>query len=116
MYTNQPSGNIALPGLKRYRPETEAERHENRRLSAFSNGPAPFRKHLVAFIGELVGTFCFLFFAFAGTQVANTPSGNGLSYTGPNVAALLYISLAFAFSLAVNVWVFFRITGRKPTL
>jgi len=66
--------------------------------------------------GEFVGTFMFLFFAFAGTQVANTPqttSGNQSTNIpqGPNPTALLYISLCFAFSLAVNAWVFFRVSG-----
>jgi len=66
------------------------------------------RSHFVGFLGEFVGTFLFLFFAFAGTQVANMLASLG---EGPNVGALLYISLAFGFSLAVNVWVFFRISG-----
>lgn len=114
MYTNQPTGNIALPGLKQYTPETEAERHENRRVSVISGAPATVRKHIVAFVGELVGTFCFLFFAFAATQIANSPRGQiDSTYIGPDVSALLYIALAFGFSLAVNVWIFFRITGRK---
>ena len=30
---------------------------------------------------------------------------------GPNPTALLYISLCFSFSLAVNAWVFFRVSG-----
>ena len=69
--------------------------------------------------GEFTGTFLFLFFAFAGTQVAKTtntqtqkqaaaPSTN--VDQGPNPAQLLYISLCFGFSLAVNAWV-----GRKPS-
>lgn len=58
----------------------------------------------------------FLFFAFAGTQVANTPqttSGNESTSLpqGPNPIVLLYISLAFAFSLTVNAWIFFRVSG-----
>jgi aquaporin related protein len=31
--------------------------------------------------------------------------------TGSNPSQLLYISLSFGFSLAVNAWVFFRISG-----
>jgi len=64
-----------------------------------------------------VGTFLFLFFAFAGTQVANIGTGNSSDNsttggaTGFNPAALLYISLCFGFSLMVNAWVFFRISG-----
>ncbi|KAF2494065.1 aquaporin-like protein [Lophium mytilinum] len=75
------------------------------------------KNHFVAFIGEFVGTTMFLFFAFAGTQVANIGSGNGAGNTttggdtGFNVQVLLYISVVFGFSLMVNVWVFFRISG-----
>lgn len=61
-------------------------------------------------LGEFVGTFLFLFFAFAGTQVANdAAAANGEQ--SPSASTLLYIALAFGFSLAVNAWVFFRISG-----
>ena len=82
--------------------------------------PDSVRNNFIAMAGEFVGTFLFLFFAFSGTQVANTPTSNkNTSSTpattnivqGPNAAALLYIALAFGFSLAVNAWVFFRISG-----
>jgi glycerol uptake facilitator-like aquaporin len=58
-----------------------------------------------------------LFFAFAGTEVANIKSDNQGSNsttgesTGFNLASLIYISLSFGFSLMVKVWVFFRISG-----
>ncbi|KAI9817708.1 MAG: hypothetical protein M1832_004602 [Thelocarpon impressellum] len=73
------------------------------------------RNHFIAMSGEFVGTFLFLFFAFSGTQVANsTPSTSGGKTSqsdGPNIPQLLYISLCFGFSLVVNAWVFFRISG-----
>ena len=60
----------------------------------------------------------FLFFAFSGTQVANIQSAaapQSNTTTGEAVGfspiVLLYIALVFAFSLMVNVWVFFRISG-----
>lgn len=87
-------------------PTRSTERHP-RGLRRLSDN---VRHLLIAFLGELIGTFLFLFFAFAGTQVAN----NLRNLNGPrhmDIASLLYISLAFAFSLAVNVWVFFRISG-----
>src|SRR3954467_7217667 len=72
----------------------------------------------VAFVGEFVGTTMFLFFAFSGTQVANIGSNAASSEnttTGEAVGfspiVLLYIAIVFAFSLMVNVWVFFRISG-----
>jgi aquaporin related protein len=73
--------------------------------------PRGIKNHLVAFLGEFVGTFLFLFFAFGGTQTAalqTNPSPNG---QGPQLTQLLYIALVFGFSLAINVWVFFRISG-----
>ncbi|KAF2107545.1 aquaporin-like protein [Lophiotrema nucula] len=69
-------------------------------------------------MGEFVGTTMFLFFAFSGTQVANIgSSGNNNSNTttgadtGFSAPVLQYIALVFAFSLMVNVWIFFRISG-----
>lgn len=59
----------------------------------------------------------FLFFAFGGTTVANnstqassTNGTNGIPQA-PNVDLLLYISLIFGFSLMINVWIFFRVSG-----
>lgn len=75
------------------------------------------RGHIVAVIGEFFGTFCFLFFAFTGAQTANVSSNPNTGTTvitqtvQKNPAQLLYISLAFGFSLAVNAWVYFRISG-----
>ncbi|KAH7112467.1 aquaporin-like protein [Dendryphion nanum] len=76
------------------------------------------KNHFVAFIGEFVGTMMFLFFAFSGTQVANIDSnaqGDSNTTTGADTGfspqVLQYIALVFAFSLMVNVWIFFRISG-----
>lgn len=76
--------------------------------------PDNLRNHFVAMSGEFVGTFLFLYFALSGTQVANSiPSSAGLTVeeAGSNPQQLQYISLCFGFSLAVNAWVFFRISG-----
>lgn len=86
------------------------------RLPGMGWMPNSVRNHFVAMAGEFVGTFLFLFFALSATQVANssTPSQNSSTIPQPtsaNPAQLLYISLAFGFSLAVNVWAFFRISG-----
>ncbi|EFQ86707.1 hypothetical protein PTT_17967 [Pyrenophora teres f. teres 0-1] len=64
--------------------------------------------------GEFVGTVLFLFFALSGAQVANSiPSSGGktVAEAGSNPQQLQYIALCFGFSLAVNAWVFFRISG-----
>ncbi|CAI6339864.1 unnamed protein product [Periconia digitata] len=75
------------------------------------------KNHFVAFIGEFVGTTMFLFFAFSGTQVANIRSESSSTNTttgadtGFSPQVLQYIALVFGFSLMVNVWIFFRISG-----
>jgi len=80
-----------------------------------------WRNELVAMAAEFSGTFMFLFFAFGGTQVANTSASasdpgtagqvNGSITQAPNTSVLLFIALSFGFSLMVNVWVFFRVSG-----
>lgn len=58
----------------------------------------------------------FLIFAFAGTQVANA-GAESVKQTTTNAAVgfspivNLYVAVAFGFSLMVNVWVFFRVSG-----
>ncbi len=64
------------------------------------------RAHIVAMSGEFVGTVLFLFFAFGGTQIANTVSADE-----PTLSRLLFISLSFGFSLATTAWAFYRISG-----
>lgn len=81
--------------------------HNDSRFLGFGWSSSRARNLLVACLGEFVGTFLFLFFAFAATQVAN----NLLGDNPMDIGTLTYISLAFGFSLAVNVWIFFRISG-----
>ena len=73
--------------------------------------PRGSRGHVVAVLGEFIGTFLFLFFAFAATQIANTTTSTDMAITESDVSRLLYIALGFGFSLAVNAWTFFRISG-----
>jgi aquaporin rerated protein, other eukaryote len=97
-----------MPGMK-HSQARNAKRSGPRALPGLNKMSPGLRGTIVSMLGEFVGTFMFLFFAFAATQVANTalaPAGSGI-----NLAALLYISLAFGFSLAVNVWIFFRVSG-----
>lgn len=77
-------------------------------------GPREIMNETVAFVGEFIGTFLFLFFAYAGAQTVNhaadqtaTPETKNI----PNLDNLMFISIIFGFSLMVNVWIFFRISG-----
>ena len=101
-----------------FRPSTKSGKATNR-IPFARKLPDNVRNHIVAMAGEFAGTVLFLFFAFAGTQVANNIPSTELqggtvrppADAGANPAQLLYISLCFGFSLAVNAWVFFRISG-----
>jgi len=73
------------------------------------------RNHLVAMLGEFMGTFSFLFFALTAVQTANSkpdtlPRIDFLS-DSPSLLQITYISFVFGCGLAVNVWMFFRVSG-----
>lgn len=107
----------SLPGLRSKKNHAVSQGHfrppstVSNRLPFLGFLPDSFRNHFIAMLGEFVGTFLFLFFAFAGTQVANTKEPDAPIASAPDPASLLYIALCFGFSLAVNAWVFFRISG-----
>lgn len=64
------------------------------------------RGHLVAAGSEFLGTTMFLWFAFAATQAA-VQNGTAADST----EGLMFISLAFGFSLMVHAWAHYRISG-----
>ncbi len=105
---------LSLPFMKNKQKEQDGgDPNSPNRVPGLGWVPDSIRNHFIAMSGEFVGTFLFLFFAFSGTQVANAgggSSGDSLSQV-PDPAQLLYISLVFGFSLAVNAWVFFRVSG-----
>lgn len=115
MNVDRPGRSFRLPWQKR----SEVVPHDNetqvsRRIPLLGFLPLSLKNHFIAMMGEFVGTFLFLLFAFGGTNAVNTAPKVGVNAT-PNLAAdpakLLFISLCFGFSLAVNAWVFFRISG-----
>ncbi|CAD0054927.1 unnamed protein product [Aureobasidium pullulans] len=100
MNLDRPGRGLSLPFMK-YREST----HHEHRLAGFSWLPNKVRNHFIAIVGEFVGTFLFLFFAFSATQVANAATGNAGDETNnddgsitqaPNTSALAYIALALA--------------------
>ncbi|KAL6901093.1 aquaporin-like protein [Trichoderma evansii] len=69
------------------------------------------RNELVVIFGEFCGTFMFLLMSYIGTQAAidNNSPGNPNAPLFP--FSLMYIAASFGTALAVNVWVFYRVTG-----
>jgi aquaporin related protein len=68
--------------------------------------------HLVAASGEFVGTFMFLFFCFSGQlMITNQASERSILNGGTSSQQNIFTALLYGFSLLVNVWAFFRISG-----
>lgn len=79
----------------------------------FARWPDGIRGHIIAMLAEFVGTTAFLFFGFAAAQIANEKNDT-LSperSTSPSLLQIAYIATTFGISLAVNVWVFYRVSG-----
>lgn len=79
----------------------------------FARWPDGFRGHTIAMLAELVGTTAFLFFGFAAAQVANEKDDTLAADGGsdPSLLQITYIAATFGISLAVNVWIFYRVSG-----
>jgi len=105
------------------REQLKARSPLNWHLRRPERGPASLaiKNHFIAMIGEYVGTVLFMIFALGGTNVANIPTTSvtggttegqsGTTAASVNTSSLLYIALSFGFSLAVNAWIFFRVSG-----
>jgi len=78
--------------------------HQRHHLSTFS-------AHLVAALGEFVGTFFFLYFGYAGNLMVTPQEPYPEVDGGSATTTSIYIALAYGFSLLVNVWAFYRVSG-----
>ncbi|KAL6864630.1 aquaporin-like protein [Trichoderma novae-zelandiae] len=80
-------------------------------MRRFTSSRDTIRNELIVVFGEFCGTFMFLLMAFIGTQAAiqNNSPGNPDAPLFP--FSLMYIAASFGTAVAVNVWVFYRITG-----
>ena len=106
-------GWFVLPGMKRKdRLPTSGDSSLKREIPFLKYLPITVRGHFIAMMGEFAGTFMFLLFALGGTNSVNTAPLQGQpTELNADPAKLLFISLCFGMSLAVNAWVFFRISG-----
>ncbi|KAL6251456.1 Aquaporin-1 [Rhinocladiella similis] len=113
MNVDRPGRKVRLPWKNREAilPDDD-ETMVSRRLPLIGHLPLSLKNHFIAMMGEFAGTFLFLLFAFGGTNVVNAAPEQGQPVDlAANPAKLLFISLCFGMSLAVNAWVFFRISG-----
>lgn len=69
------------------------------------------KNHFVAATGEFVGTFMFLYFAFAAHMMIVNNTVERTVGGGASSQTIVFISLAYGLSLLVNAWGFYRISG-----
>lgn len=70
------------------------------------------QSHLIAASGEFVGTFFFLWMAYSGhLMVVNQTASVATAGSGASSETVVFVSLAYGFSLLVNAWAFYRISG-----
>ena len=73
--------------------------------------PSSYRNALTVAVGEFCGTFMFLLLSFIGAQASLDQNSPGNPDAPLFPFSLMYIASAFGSSLAVNVWIFYRVTG-----
>lgn len=92
---------------KEHEPDSEADKMKAPHLTKMQT-------HLVATVGEFVGTFLFLYFAYAGNLMAASRASTTAPQSaggGMSSETVIFISLAYSLSLLVAVWAFYRISG-----
>jgi hypothetical protein len=107
-HSHSPGGTRDSASDRRLRNQPFAGEEEERQTAAKPSTWDGMRGHVVAMSGELVGTVLFLWFAFAGNQVASqsTPAATVLEPQG-----IMFIALSYGMSLLVVAWAFYRISG-----
>ncbi|QDS77824.1 hypothetical protein FKW77_006093 [Venturia effusa] len=70
-----------------------------------------YRGHFVAATGEFVGTFMFLWFAFAGQTMVIQQASDSAIDGSSSAQTIVFISLIYGLSLLVNAWGWYRISG-----
>ncbi|KAI4727915.1 aquaporin-like protein [Aureobasidium sp. EXF-10728] len=69
------------------------------------------KNHFVAATGEFVGTFFFLYFAFACQLMAFYQASDKAPNGSNSASTVVHIALGYGMSLLVAVWILFRISG-----
>jgi aquaporin related protein len=105
-----------MPRLPVHREPKERDGHTNGNTNGISGRKQPqlstLQKHFVAASGEFCGTFLFLYFSFACQIMLHTQrSETSLENGGFSAQMNINTALVYGFSLLVNVWAFYRISG-----
>ncbi|KAK0726194.1 aquaporin-like protein [Apiosordaria backusii] len=95
---------------------TDTMNHTNTMTLPMLSKPAGAHTNITAFLGEFIGTFLFLFFSFAGAEIAINSGAAALEPGAdmigiPSTQNLMFTALVSGLSLMANAWAFYRVTG-----
>ncbi|KAK8132860.1 hypothetical protein PG999_001033 [Apiospora kogelbergensis] len=115
----RPFTKLRLSAIKPKLQETQIGRIQSRNGGLYlidqfrDRMPIGVQHNFVASLSEFVGTFFYMLTALGCTAVVNAPTkaGQDGDDLAANPAKLQFIALAWGMSIAVNAWVFFRISG-----
>lgn len=89
----------------------EGERSERIHQKKKPRHIGPMEGHLIAAVGEFVGTFFFLWMAYSAQLMVINQASSASLIGGASSHTVVYISLIYGLSLLVNAWAFYRISG-----
>ena len=69
------------------------------------------QSHMIAASGEFVGTFFFLWMAYSGQLMVLGQVGSVAIVGGTSSETIVLVAIVYGFSLLVNAWAFYRISG-----
>lgn len=85
--------------------------HRSNDTYAEGGGISSIHGHLVAASGEFVGTFFFLWMGYSGHLMAVNQAASVAIMGGASSETVVFVSIIYSFSLLVNAWAFYRISG-----
>jgi aquaporin rerated protein, other eukaryote len=69
------------------------------------------RGHMVAAVGEFVGIFMWLFFAYGSNIVAANQASAREIHGATNTDTVMFVAMAYAFPLMVYIWASMKTSG-----
>lgn len=85
--------------------------HHSRKSHIEGGRLTSLQAHLVATLGEFVGTFFFLWMSYSINLMAVNQASSKAALGGNSSETVVFVSLGYGFALLVNAWAFFRISG-----
>lgn len=85
--------------------------HRSREAHVEGGHISSVQSHMIAASGEFVGTFFFLWIGYSAQLMVLDQTSGLATAGGSSSETIVFVSLVYSFSLLVNAWAFYRISG-----